>query len=621
MSTNQDRPQSTPISLPESAGIETVSVAGPSDNANPSSIAGEVALDMTSGMFDDLFEEGAPPPEFASIQVEAVTGNNEEAGILRAHNEQLQAELACARSEMEFAQLKEEELEKRSRQSQGAIEGLECQVALVTEQSQQSSGKLLAMKAQLDRAENDKLRLQEQVVMQERLAAQAKDELQESQRQRFTAAMSAQILQPTLPTPSNLAPSSEQQGQGERIVALEAEGRRLSQELQVSREQASHLEVELAEAKLDAMAQAQASHAAQKMQALHVANSLEEVPMQSMSTQPTLELAENDERPLLQAAYQQISVLNTQMAHLYTELTLARTDLHRAKAGGPTDSSAVGENGGPPGAESATQRVAELEKQSAQIADLVSDIRHLQLDLEYHQQKLDQMIEEKQGMMKEMKKLAADLLNSKQQVEERDQILRHREVDLQHAKQEAKRTTQKEAVEEDSTLAALRSEASAKDSALIVSHYELHKEKLLRDRLEQKNLKLMDRMQKLMMVVETMRKENVVLERNLNRRERVVEDKDRQLRKVNEKARELSKHVKASGKVAPPTPRSGSMSRSRQPDLGGWEESDKPGLPPLTQRSLASAGGTRSGASTPRGGNNAPHSVPPSPYGGAKGLI
>merc|ERR1719178_444344 len=90
--------------------------------------------------------------------------------------------------------------------------------------------------------------------------------------------------------------------------------------------------------------------------------------------------------------------------------------------------------------------------------------------------------------------------------------------------------------EGDGTLAALRGEAAAKDSALIVSHYELHKEKLLRDRLEQKNLKLMERMQKLMMVVESMRKENVMLERHLLGKERVCEEKDRQLRDMTHKA-------------------------------------------------------------------------------------
>merc|ERR1719262_715733 len=141
------------------------------------------------------------------------------------------------------------------------------------------------------------------------------------------------------------------------------------------------------------------------------------------------------------------------------------------------------------------------------------------------------------------------------------------------------------------TLAALRAEAAAKDSALIVSHYELHKEKLLRDRLEQKNLKLMERMQKLMMVVETMRKENVTLERNLVAREQNCETKEHQLRQVTQKAKQLQKIVKQGKAVQKGGSKTvlelGSSSRQALPMLNS------------SQRSIDS-GGRRSGASTPR---------------------
>merc|ERR1711865_1329083 len=123
-------------------------------------------------------------------------------------------------------------------------------------------------------------------------------------------------------------------------------------------------------------------------------------------------------------------------------------------------------------------------------------------------------------------------------------------VDLRQLKEEMKSPRgangQASENEGEGTLAALRSEAAAKDSALIVSHYELHKEKLLRDRLEQKNLKLMERMQKLMMVVETMRKENVTLERSLFLREQSCESQDRQLQHVTQKAKQLKAIVKTS---------------------------------------------------------------------------
>merc|ERR1719265_3127821 len=99
--------------------------------------------------------------------------------------------------------------------------------------------------------------------------------------------------------------------------------------------------------------------------------------------------------------------------------------------------------------------------------------------------------------MKDLKKTQNDLANAKLQIEERDQIIKHKEVDLQSVKQQlapggfaAGGGGAAGGVADMATIEALRAEASSKDSALIVSHYELHKEKLLRDRLEQKNLKL-----------------------------------------------------------------------------------------------------------------------------------
>merc|ERR1719238_1224639 len=79
-------------------------------------------------------------------------------------------------------------------------------------------------------------------------------------------------------------------------------------------------------------------------------------------------------------------------------------------------------------------------RQNSQIADLVSDIRHLQLDLEYHQQKLDQLIDEKQMMMQQMKKSQDELAFAKVQIQECDQLIKHQEIDLQRSMQETKVT-------------------------------------------------------------------------------------------------------------------------------------------------------------------------------------
>lgn len=304
----------------------------------------------------------------------------------------------------------------------------------------------------------------------------------------------------------------------------------------------------------------------------------------------------SEEPPLLGAAYQQISVLNTQLAHLYTELTLSRTeaaslraDKEQAEAGGGANEKLAASEA----AVSAAQ--AENQRQAQQIADLVSDIRHLQLDLEYHQQKVDQLLEEKQVVMKDMKSLQQEVTEARQQLEEKEQVLKHQEVDLMHYRQLEQQSPRGGKDGDDGVLDALRTEAAAKDSALIVSHYELHKEKLMRDRLEQKNLKLMERMQKLMMVVETMRKDNVNLERSLASKDRMYEEKDAQLRIIMQKVRQLQKNTK--GK-----PKGAAKAKAPQPVLE--LEGSVQNLPPLeSSRYSGPASGKQSGRSTPRGGS------------------
>merc|ERR1719158_2670636 len=148
-------------------------------------------------------------------------------------------------------------------------------------------------------------------------------------------------------------------------------------------------------------------------------------------------------------------------------------------------------------------------------------------------------------MIQQLKKSQDELAFAKVQIQERDQLIKHQEIDLQRSMQETKVTCPDKEAKLEETCETLKNEAAAKDSALIVSHYELHKEKLMRDRLEQKNLKLMERLQKLMMVVETQRKENSGLESKLFTHEQMVEDKDRQLKEVTHKAKQLQKAFKA----------------------------------------------------------------------------
>lgn len=321
--------------------------------------------------------------------------------------------------------------------------------------------------------------------------------------------------------------------------------------------------------------------------------------------QMSFSAAASEENSLLGAAYQQISVLNTQLAHLYTELTMARTEAaslraEKEQSEADDDGSANAEKLA--AAEAATAAAqTENQRQAGQIADLVSDIRHLQLDLEYHQQKVDQLLEEKQMMMKDMKSLQQEVAEARQQLEEKDQLLKHQEVDLMHYRQMEQQSPR--ATESDEGIIdALRTEAAAKDSALIVSHYELHKEKLMRDRLEQKNLKLMERMQKLMMVVETMRKDNVNLERTLASKDRMYEEKDAQLRIIMQKLRQVQKSQKG-GK-----PKVASKPKAPVLELEGSMQN----LPLLDSgRRSGSANGRRSGQNTPRASNGSPYTTRP----------
>lgn len=547
-----DRPETSgslkrPDSSPESLGVGTVA---PSEaNFDPLAVAGEVAEDITFSMFDLVL----------SGDVDAAT-----ADVIRGltvKNEQLQAELDSTRTQ-------KEELETRA--NQGAAEA--------------TSRELDDLKAKL--AESEELRRRLEAAQSAGNGEQQQKELALHNEMLQLKSQLREARDQLASEKSKLVDSENQcQDLNKRLAEMAAaqpEG--ISPQEAALANEVTQLKVRLAEA-----------------EAIIAEQSEEAMRKDASFTQHTVELngdSNSEEKPLLAAAYQQISVLNTQLAHLYTELTMARTEVQRLRSEqssqGPLRSTQSGDS------------EAEVMKQSQQIADLVSDIRHLQLDLEYHQQKLDQMIEEKQQMMRDMKKCQGELEEAKRQIEERDQMKKHLEVDLQHLRDEMKGSPRAGQGSEfegqgDGTLAALRSEAAAKDSALIVSHYELHKEKLLRDRLEQKNLKLMERMQKLMMVVETMRKENVTLERNLVAREQSCDSKEQQLRQVTQKAKQLQKVVKAS--------------KSGQKGGGKSYEMEK-ALPPLelnqSSRSMDSVG-RRSGASTPRSGRHTPR-APASPY-------
>eukprot|EP00927_Polykrikos_kofoidii_P028228 TRINITY_DN24687_c0_g1_i1.p1 TRINITY_DN24687_c0_g1~~TRINITY_DN24687_c0_g1_i1.p1 ORF type:complete len:614 (-),score=141.90 TRINITY_DN24687_c0_g1_i1:184-1794(-) len=523
-----------------------------------------MAEDLTLAMFDGVLNK-----PLQKIDDNPVEGQNDshadEVASLQAEREQLQAELASIRSEMDFQILKEQELEHRNEQANKTIQEMKRQLDASREELHQANKAHEAAQTKLASVNEESLRL-------EQLALKLQSDNRDLCDQLALAQAATEESQRQL---SDVA--SPEGGDGDVNLLSES----LRDENLNLRERVSTLESELSNMQTDL-----------SMRKDNPTTSTTELPPHEKS----------EEAPLLAAAYQQISVLNTQLAQLYTELTITRTEalhLRNERSAAESGGAVGGEKGDKTGNAAGA---VDVQKQSQQIADLVSDIRHLQLDLEYHQQKLDQMIEEKQQMMRDLKKSQVDLTEARRQVEERDQMLKHREVDLAQLKQEARASLGEGegSAANEATLAALRAEAAAKDSALIVSHYELHKEKLVRDRLEQKNFKLMERMQKLMMVVETMRKDNVNLERSLAARERSHDEKDLQLRQMTSKAKQLQKMAKASSRSGQ---KDGSITDRKYKGASmELEVAPSQSLPPLerSQRSGDSIGGRRSGMSTPR---------------------
>lgn len=472
------------------AAIESVeSVCYTPSSFSPSSLAGELAGDMTAHLVEQLLDmtsNGQASPANLPPVAESATGVEPEQVLLYKNMvEQLQAQLASSKSDCEELQaLQRSEMQKNDL-AQQTISGLQMQVSSLVEKMDSSQRDLTDVRSQLQSKSAEVLSWQRSFQQLEENHSKATVEIAS-----FKTELELSRGRPT-----------------EREVSLNETCDTLQGQVNLLTSQLDDARSELAQAR-----QTLASNAA-----------------------PPAEAPEGEQQAALSQAYEQMAKMNTQISHLYADLTLARMEATQVK----------------PGPETQAQQVspAEVEKQNSQIADLVSDIRHLQLDLEYHQQKLDQLIEEKQQMMQELKKSHMELTNSRQQIEEKDQLLKHKEIDLARTKEAVSIVNPEKEIKLEEQLGALRGELASKDSALIVSHYELHKEKLQRDRLEQKNLKLMERLQKLMMVVEVQRKENHGLEKKVSGHERLAEEKEKQLRDVTKKAKQLQKVFRASKKT------------------------------------------------------------------------
>eukprot|EP00397_Hematodinium_sp_SG-2012_P039381 GEMP01042989.1.p1 GENE.GEMP01042989.1~~GEMP01042989.1.p1 ORF type:complete len:292 (+),score=64.71 GEMP01042989.1:76-951(+) len=177
----------------------------------------------------------------------------------------------------------------------------------------------------------------------------------------------------------------------------------------------------------------------------------------------------------LEAAYEQIAILNTQMAHLYTELTFARTGSHRSN---PVPDQSKFET--------------DLYKRSEQIGVLVQDIRHLQSDLEYHQERMTDLRtqrDEESGKVDALREEKESLLVK---LEDAEQQLKHLAIDRSYL----------DSVKKD-------------DPAHFV--YDIQRERSLREREERKCARLSERLQKALLTVESQKQKILIAEKQMQK--------------------------------------------------------------------------------------------------------
>jgi len=181
----------------------------------------------------------------------------------------------------------------------------------------------------------------------------------------------------------------------------------------------------------------------------------------------------------------------------------------------------------------------------AVVKELVADVKHLQLDLEYHQQKLDTSNEEKEQLQHLNSALREEISEARRQQEHAEQQLRHQAIDLDMPQMDTV-NTQVSGFEEamTGTIKALRSEVQTKDSALLFCHFELHKEKQVRDKFESRNKRLSDRLEKLMVILEAQRAQMQKLENGLVMSEETLDQKTKILREVTAQSNRLQMQMR-----------------------------------------------------------------------------
>lgn len=175
---------------------------------------------------------------------------------------------------------------------------------------------------------------------------------------------------------------------------------------------------------------------------------------------------------------------------------------------------------------------------------MVQDMRHLQLDLDFSNRKVEELKKEKRELLDAQTKLQAQLRSLQQRSEETEQKLQHQELELLDMQSMVNDSTMQSSqmastdhsqiLEETSSLEGVprglekMSRAQA-ITALQLLHHELHKERKAREKAEKNGQKCMERLHRLMGTVERQRDDMSTMEKRCRAMESMAGDRERRL--------------------------------------------------------------------------------------------
>lgn len=272
----------------------------------------------------------------------------------------------------------------------------------------------------------------------------------------------------------------------------------------------------------------------------------------------------------LLAAQAQIRGMNNEMAWLAQQLDENANEVDMEMGG--TDMSQVGETPSP-----------------EEMRGIVQDMRHLQLDLEFSNRKVESLEEEKRELLQVQSRLQAQVRALQQRTEESEQKLQHQELDMRSmvtsdslsaGPSQLLSAGPSQILEGDpSTLEGVprglekMSRAQA-ISALQLLHHELDKERKAREKAERRAQKCLERLHRLMGTVERQRDDMSIMEKRCRAMESIAGDRERRLQEgllQADSLRTLLRNLSEEPAVGFQRPQGGQKKQQRGPagPLGG----------------------------------------------------